>query len=420
MCPISSDDSTTDPVEHAQAPEPQEHRGLLRVAVGRDDPDRGQTCFSILGVTPYSLWCRPASKDLTQRLVAEGLTRHDDESMPIPADIDAVLIRADYFFDRSALHLLLHSKPSVIVVPEERGRVKPVAVFCSGNDGGAWRTRLEGEPVEAAQLPSGVEVIDARVLPQVYDYLLRKQTHPFIREINGDTIGEIERRTFDLAYKGVTDIVTKYLYPVPAFHATRLAARFGITPNMITSASVALVFAVLWLFATGDFALGLGLGYLMSFLDTLDGKLARVTQTATRFGSRFDHWTDMIHPPFWWLAFWWGATPATPPAGWNEAAAITFLGYIAIRLQEWRFKKRFSVRIHVWRRFDSHFRLITTRRNPNLMILTAAVLFADAQQGVFWVAGWMVASFAIHAVRWLLAEVELRREGSLVSWLEAG
>jgi phosphatidylglycerophosphate synthase len=39
-------------------------------------------------------------------------------------------------------------------------------------------------------------------------------------------------------------------------------------------------------------------------LDTVDGKLARVTVTSGRFGHCFDHIIDLIHPPVWYIL--WG------------------------------------------------------------------------------------------------------------------
>ncbi len=42
----------------------------------------------------------------------------------------------------------------------------------------------------------------------------------------------------------------------------------------------------------------------MTFLDTVDGKLAHVTLTSSRFGHIFDHSLDLLHPPFCYLA--WG------------------------------------------------------------------------------------------------------------------
>ena len=49
----------------------------------------------------------------------------------------------------------------------------------------------------------------------------------------------------------------------------------------------------------------------MTFLDTVDGKLARVTITSTKLGNVFDHGIDLIHPPFWYLA--WGMGLALDP-----------------------------------------------------------------------------------------------------------
>src|SRR3546814_6231706 len=75
----------------------------------------------------------------------------------------------------------------------------------------------------------------------------------------------------------------------------------------------------------------------MTFLDTVDGKLARVTLTATRFGHRFDHGKDVVHPPFLYAAWGFGLAPAAmalPPA-WLEAGLWAMLaGYVLGRSEE--------------------------------------------------------------------------------------
>jgi phosphatidylglycerophosphate synthase len=277
---------------------------------------------------------------------------------------------------------------------------------------------LRGESVTRKDLPDDIKLLDARSLPVVFDYELRRTSQPFVLRVGRDTRWEIETETFALAYKGVTDIVTKYVYPRPAFHATRLAARLGIKPNTVTAGSLVLVIAVLYLFAEGQLALGLAAGFLMSFLDTVDGKLARVSQTSSPFGNYFDHAIDQVHPPFWWLAWWWGGVSVSEPSWWNVAAIICVVGYIALRVLEATFTIRFGVRIHVWKRFDSRFRLFTSRRNTNLILLTLATLLGRPELGLAAVAFWTSASLAIHGTRWLQAELELRRTGALESWLE--
>ena len=80
-------------------------------------------------------------------------------------------------------------------------------------------------------------------------------------------------------YKGATDFVTKWLWPRPAFHVTKLCARLGITPNAVTAVSLVMVIAAFYWFLKGNWLPGLIAAWLMTFLDTVDGKLARVTMT---------------------------------------------------------------------------------------------------------------------------------------------
>jgi hypothetical protein len=44
------------------------------------------------------------------------------------------------------------------------------------------------------------------------------------------------------------------------------------------------------------------------------------------------------------------------------------------------FMWRFGMHIHVWRRIDSQFRLVTARRNPNMVILVAALAVRPARR----------------------------------------
>ena len=75
-------------------------------------------------------------------------------------------------------------------------------------------------------------------------------------------------------------------------------------------------------------------------------------------------------------------------------------GYVLQRLIEGVFMRRFGgMHIHVWERIDSQFRLITARRNPNMVILVAALLVARPDWGLMLVAFWTVISLIFHAVR---------------------
>ena len=150
---------------------------------------------------------------------------------------------------------------------------------------------------------------------------------------------------------------------------------------------------------------------------SVDGKLARVTLTYTKFGDLFDHSIDLVHPPFWWWAWIVGLPAAGWPVSWGALAlTVIVIGYVLQRVEEGLFIKLFGMDMHVWRRFDSRFRLFTARRNPNLAILTVAVLFGRPDVGIAIVAIWVALCLLVHAVR-IAQAAAARRAGPLTSWL---
>jgi phosphatidylglycerophosphate synthase len=174
------------------------------------------------------------------------------------------------------------------------------------------------------------------------------------------------------------------------------------------------------LFAQGQFAAALACAWVMTFLDTVDGKLARVTVTSTQLGHYFDHVIDTVHPPIWYLAWAWGLT-AGPPGVWGLAPLLTaiLIAYVAGRLIETVFKHFVGIgTLFTWRPFDSYFRLIMARRNPNLLLLTASLLMGAPGLGLWAVGVWTVVSTIVLAVRLLQGMAARRRPGALHPWLD--
>jgi phosphatidylglycerophosphate synthase len=230
----------------------------------------------------------------------------------------------------------------------------------------------------------------------------------------------LESELFTRSYKGVTDLVTKWLWPVPAFWTVRFCVRFGIRPNHVTLLS--LVFAILAgvAFWHSYYGLGLVMGWLMTFLDTVDGKLARVTVTSSRLGDVLDHGLDIIHPPLWYIA--WGvglATALTPPFTLAVLFWLILIGYIGGRLCEGAFQFWVgSFDIFIWRPLDSFSRLITARRNPNLLLLTFGWFIDRPDIGLWSVVAWHLVSTAFLAVRLVMGWQARRFQGPLRSWFE--
>lgn len=269
---------------------------------------------------------------------------------------------------------------------------------------------------QGASPPDGTGMT-AAALAGRHDAKLRKRAPPLL--LRASDRAEAERALFDASYKGVTDLVTKHLWPAPALAATRACVRAGITPNQVTWASVALTLLAFWLFWEGAFWPGLAAAWAMTFLDTVDGKLARVTLTSSRFGDVLDHGLDLVHPPFWWWAWAVGCAAAGQPlADGGLALGVIVAGYVLQRGEEGLFLARFGIEMHVWRRFDSLFRQVTARRNPNLLILTAALAMDAPREGLIAVAVWTAVCLLVHAVRIAQAFAAARR-APLGSWLAA-
>lgn len=184
----------------------------------------------------------------------------------------------------------------------------------------------------------------------------------------------------------------------------------------MTLTGLVLTVAAGFAFWDGWWLPGLVCAWLMTFLDTVDGKLARVTVNSSRFGDILDHGIDLIHPPFWYAAWALGLPEGSVPT--QTLIWVIVAAYIGGRLAEGGFQglcARFS--LFVWRPFDSYNRLITARRNPNLLLLTLCALVGQPALGLWLVAGWTVLSTLLLWVR-VGQGVVARQRGPLVSWLQ--
>jgi phosphatidylglycerophosphate synthase len=203
---------------------------------------------------------------------------------------------------------------------------------------------------------------------------------------------------------------------------TRWAARAGIAPNFVTLIGGILCVLAFFLFWRGEYWWGVLSGFVFMVLDTVDGKLARVTGASSKWGEVFDHGIDIVHPPFWYWAWLHGLAVYGRPLEPIVATMVLWTivgGYVAQRIIEGIFIKRLGLEIHVWRPIDSKFRLITARRNPNMVILAAALLFRRPDLGIELVAWWTLASLIFHAVRLAQASERAGRGEKITSWLEA-
>lgn len=337
-----------------------------------------------------------------------GLTPAERLGRQWPGDDDMVLVSSACAVLGDSAITWLRDNPGTALATDG-GR--PVAVVAAAPDwAGAAQAIASGNAVKS---------VSASSVGDVFVRKLRRRDRLFVRSLDETPVAKVEKQLFDSVYKGVTDVVTKYAWPLPAYWLTRLCARARVHPNAVTLVGIAAMLAATLLWVQGHLVAGLMAAWLMTFLDTVDGKLARVTATSSRLGNLLDHATDLIHPPIWWAALAYGLIERPGRAGdsllWQGAAAI-LAGYVVGLAIENVAKARFGFNPFLWRPFDSSFRLVVSRRNIILLIMTVG-LAAGVPEGAFVVAAaWTLLSVAIQAIR-LAQGVVAGRRGPVTSWL---
>jgi phosphatidylglycerophosphate synthase len=356
----------------------------------------------IVGQSPLRVWSLASEERLARQLRRAGATAAAATAERV------VLLRADWVYDEPLVKGLAQQADACSLWAE--GSCVAAAVPPA-------RVAEAAGLLAQGHAPTDLPQLSPEQVAGSFNRDLKKREPPFLLPLKQENLAAIEARVFSGSYKGVTDFVTLYLWPRPARAFTRVCANAGITPNMVTSTGLVLVLAAMWAFWHGHYGWGLLAAWIMTFFDTVDGKLARVTLNSSKFGDRYDHLIDLLHPPFWWWA--WvvglGAVGLALPAD-SIALKVIIWGYILQRLEEGGFEVLFKVPMHMWRRFDSWFRLITARRNPNLAILTLSVLVGRPDWGINVVAVWVAVCLVIHGVQLVQAAIA-QRHGPIKSWL---
>ena len=343
---------------------------------------------------------------LTREITTEDLAKHQGP---------AILVNANGVLDQPLIAALI-KRPNLALLSEKETGSKVLAAHVRSGDVAAVITAMQDgtalhRPGLLMRAPSDMDVN--------FWSTLRKRETPYALPLTDSNKTDVEWRMFMGTYKGATDLVTKHVWPRPAFHVTRWLAPRGITPNMVTTVGAIMTVAAFFLFLYCHFALGLLAAWAMTFLDTVDGKLARTTLTSSKWGDVFDHGIDLVHPPFWYFA--WGYGLIVWGINWSSqlfwGTMIVILGgYVVQRLMEGIAIKWLGLEIHIWRKIDTVFRQITARRNPNLILLTLGTIIGRPDWGLLAVAAWTGICLLLHAVQ-LLQAFATKKQGPLTSWM---
>lgn len=371
----------------------------------------------IVGHSSVRIWSRNTADRLIIQFARAGIDHVVTEEQAALGRSSVIMVRAEAVLDQPLIRILAE-RSNFILAAGASPRQVPIAAHVNVSDATSVAEILHEGRLDRV-LPQ-LAVRSPEELDAAFWQSLRKREVPYALLLDERNKADVEWRSFMGTYKGATDIVTKRLWPVPAFHVTRALAETSITPNVVTALAALLVFVAFYYFLYGFYLPGLIAAWIMTFLDTVDGKLARTTLTSSKWGDVLDHGIDLIHPPFWYVA--WALGLSTIGVVWTSSTfwwviGIILGGYVLQRAMEGIAIKWLGIEIHIWRPIDTRFREITARRNPNLVLLTLSLLVNRPDLGLIAVAAWTGICLVLHAVQLAQAFSTKARRGKLSSWM---
>ncbi len=376
------------------------------------------TYIHIFGDSTITIWGLTGRERLLRMLATHTGIKLSDDVESIPVDATVLFLNANMLFDARVLAAMLGFDRKVALYSQEGF---PAAIRTDGSLATQVLRSLDNNPDQNYKFALlTIPRIALSDLSIDYQHNLKKKDPPYILPVTAANRTLLEQELFSGSYKGVTDLVTKWVWPWPAYRVTHWCVRYGWQPNHVTYLSIVLAVLAGAAFWYGFFGMGLLMGWFMTFLDTVDGKLARVTVTSSRFGDVMDHGLDIVHPPLWYIA--WGvglASTATPIFALGFLMTLMFIGYVGGRLCEGAFNYWLATfDLFIWHKMDSFNRLITARRNPNLLILTYGWLTDQPAFALILVVVWHLFSTGFLCWRLLLAWRIKQSGGTLTSWLQ--
>ncbi len=185
----------------------------------------------------------------------------------------------------------------------------------------------------------------------------------------------------------------------------RPLARAHVHPNWVTIISIVLTFAAVPLFGAGYFLAGFLCAYGMSVLDSVDGKLARLTFTDSKLGNVLDHGLDLVHPPFWYCAWAYGLSQRRRLVAGVPGLAADARALCDRSADPEVYPTRFGRGLHTHAPMDGFVRTFISRRNINLPLFTVGYVAGLGIETIYLIVLWQAATCVYHGVRtaWILA-----------------
>jgi len=164
----------------------------------------------------------------------------------VPTQSSVLLIRGDYLYDDRVINKLFETTNVMLQAGPDGARVVVAANVPSSQAVQAWEL-INGLSNETA-LP-GIRTEIRRPSLRHIRRASKSQIRLLFYPLPKQTVVSWNSDFLQGSYKGVTDLVTKWIWPRPAQWCTRVCTRFGLSPNQVTFTGFILVIIATILFA---------------------------------------------------------------------------------------------------------------------------------------------------------------------------
>lgn len=279
-----------------------------------------------------------------------------------------ILLEGNGVYDDRVLSLLLQQEESISVSDEESKDTPRAVSFSSENVARFANTSL-AELFDSQAQSIKTRVVSIQSMDSYIRFLRKTVTPTLIRVTETTSLSEIENDLYEKTFKGTLEFVGAYGYKLPVRLMTKLFAKTPITPNMITTAAIACSFGAIPAFFTGWLGLGLILAATFIILDSLDGKLARMTFRLSEAADKIDHATSMPARVAWYMGMAWHFSKGD----WTSLNGIMGIVLTVIPVVDdinWGYvKRKFKKSLFDLTPLDAKVHLFTARRNDIFLML---------------------------------------------------
>lgn len=310
-----------------------------------------------------------------------------------------LVLEADCVIDPRLLQFLA-TQSGILAACDGEGRDRAAVLRIDGPL--SLESNVEGKLPRLVDFGVAHGAIQALPLTSIPGYIkkLRRELPIYLfRVTDVASRDKTERFLFWSNYKGSTDFFTKYVYPPLVWRIVRPLSRWRVHPNVVSLFNVGITFLAIPLFAWQWWWLGFLCAYTMSVLDSVDGKLARLTFTSSWFGNILDHGLDIVHPPLWYFGWAWGLSGGDTSSLVFRAAIWMAVIYALDRIVAGVFNRRLGRSIHGYTPLDERMRTFISRRNINLPLFLIGWLLDVPVPTFLVIVLWQIFCFVFHVER---------------------